>query len=549
MRLTKIKFLLASIVTVSTALAQVPSGPVNIVNLKSSTCLDMAGGTNAIQPGVGAQIWSCLGTSQINQIFQLIPVSGGYEIESTDSGLVLEPNPNSTSSTPQIVQEPFSSSKGQIWTITAAARGGYYTIKPTSKTSSCIAAANGGTSNGTVVWLSSCNKLSQQEWKFVAVSNPATISGVSPSSGPTIGGTNVTISGANFASGATVAFGGVPATGVSVANTDMILATTPPGNAGAVAVSVTNPGAAAVSKSGAFTYSALSGSGTVSYVQGNSVVPQSPQTSVTLAFPNAQTAGDLNIIVAGWNDSTATISSVTDSLGNSYSLAVGPTVQSGTATQSIYYAPNIRAGSNSVVVQFSTAAVYPDIRILEYAGANTTTPVDVVTANSGNGATSSTNPVTTNYPDLLIAANLVQTTTSGPGAGFTQRLMTLPDGDIAQDEMTTQLGSYSASAPLSSAGPWIMQMVAVRSASGSTQPPPSHVVNLSWTASSTSGVSAYNVYRGMSSTSLAQIATGVTGVSYTDANVTAGTTYYYAITALAAGQESADSNLATATIP
>jgi hypothetical protein len=102
-------------------------------------------------------------------------------------------------------------------------------------------------------------------------------------------------------------------------------------------------------------------------------------------------------------------------MGNSYSLAVGPTIQTGTSTQSIYYAPNIKAGTNSVVVQFSSAAAYPDIRILEYAGANTSTPIDVVTANSGNSTTSSTNAGTTNYADLLMAANVVQTATPVPG--------------------------------------------------------------------------------------------------------------------------------------
>src|SRR5208283_4707100 len=50
----------------------------------------------------------------------------------------------------------------------------------------------------------------------------------------------------------------------------------------------------------------------------------------------------------------------------------------------------------------------------------------------------------------------------GPGSGFTQRLLTSPDGDIAEDEAVTATGSYSATAPLSSSGPWIMQMVAFR---------------------------------------------------------------------------------------
>ena len=46
-----------------------------------------------------------------------------------------------------------------------------------------------------------------------------------------------------------------------------------------------------------------------------------------------------------------------------------------------------------------------------------------------------------------------------------QRLLTSPDGDLAEDKMVTSTGSYSATAPLSS-GQWIMQMVAFRTPSG-----------------------------------------------------------------------------------
>ena len=83
------------------------------------------------------------------------------------------------------------------------------------------------------------------------------------------------------------------------------------------------------------------------------------------------------MVVVGWNNSTATISSVADSAGNTYLLAVGPTVQTGTATQAIYYAKNIvaaTANTNSVTVTFSTAANYPDIRIAEYAGLDPSNP-------------------------------------------------------------------------------------------------------------------------------------------------------------------------------
>ncbi|MDE3181544.1 MAG: hypothetical protein KGM47_18015, partial [Acidobacteriota bacterium] len=55
--------------------------------------------------------------------------------------------------------------------------------------------------------------------------------------------------------------------------------------------------------------------------------------------------------------------------------------------------------------------------------------------------------------------------------GFTQRLLTSPDGDIAEDEMVSSTGSYSATAPVSS-GTWIMQMVALRTLPGGGGPTP-----------------------------------------------------------------------------
>jgi hypothetical protein len=48
-------------------------------------------------------------------------------------------------------------------------------------------------------------------------------------------------------------------------------------------------------------------------------------------------------------------------------------------------------------------------------------------------------------------------------------MVTSPDGDIAEDQTVTATGSYSAAAPLSSSGPWIMQMVAFKTA-GSSSP-------------------------------------------------------------------------------
>ncbi len=205
---------------------------------------------------------------------------------------------------------------------------------------------------------------------------------------------------------------------------------------------------------------------TINYVQVNYATPQTPQATVNVTFTAAQVAGDLNVVVVGWNDSIAAVSAVTDSKGNAYARAVGPTIQTGLASQSIYYAKNIAsaaAGANTVSVTFSSPAVSPDIRILEYSGADPNNPVDVTAANSGNSTSgSSGSATTTNATDLIFGANLVQTLTSGPGSGFTTRMLTQPDGDIAEDRMVTATGSYSATAPVNPSGPWIMQMVAFR---------------------------------------------------------------------------------------
>jgi chitodextrinase len=210
----------------------------------------------------------------------------------------------------------------------------------------------------------------------------------------------------------------------------------------------------------------------ISFVQVNSSTPQTPSTSVSVIYAAAQRGGDLNVVVVGWNDSTATVTSVSDSSGNAYALAVGPTLQPGPAaggglTQAIYYAKNVAAapaGGNMVRVSFSVAAQYVDVRILEYSGVDITSPLDGGAGSAGNSGTSDSGVITTaNASDVLVAANTVWTSTASPGPGFTSRVIT-GDGDIAEDQMVTSAGSYRATTALNAAGPWVMQIAAFKAA-------------------------------------------------------------------------------------
>jgi len=210
------------------------------------------------------------------------------------------------------------------------------------------------------------------------------------------------------------------------------------------------------------------------FVQVKSATPQTASGSVAVTYTLAQKAGNLNVVVVGWNDTTSTVSTVTDSLGNNYVLAIGPTTGTG-LRQSIYYAAGIKAGSNTVTVRFNQAAKYVDVRALEYSGLDSANPLDGKAGASGSGTSASSGAATTTSAnDLIFGAGMTIAHFTGAGTGFVSRIITAPDADIAEDRTVSTTGSYSATAPNSS-GNWVMQMVAFRasgSGGGSSNPAP-----------------------------------------------------------------------------
>jgi len=92
---------------------------------------------------------------------------------------------------------------------------------------------------------------------------PPAVSGITPNSGTTAGGTSVTINGSAFVAGASVSIGGVAATSVIVNNSTTITANTPAHAAGTVNVVVTNPDAQNGTLTNGFTFTAPAGGETV----------------------------------------------------------------------------------------------------------------------------------------------------------------------------------------------------------------------------------------------------------------------------------------------
>ncbi len=174
--------------------------------------------------------------------------------------------------------------------------------------------------------------------QFTYLAAPApSVTGLTPTSGSTGGGTVVTITGSGFSAATAVSFGTKPATAYTVHSDSVITATAPPQAAGIVDITVTTPsGTSAVVTADRFTYTAA---------------PTPTVTSVTPA--SGPTAGGTLVTIFGTN------------------LAGATSVSFGTATGAI-------------------AAIYSDTAIVAVAPAHAAGTIDVtVTTYSGTSPTGS----------------------------------------------------------------------------------------------------------------------------------------------------------------
>jgi chitodextrinase/glucose/arabinose dehydrogenase len=202
------------------------------------------------------------------------------------------------------------------------------------------------------------------------------------------------------------------------------------------------------------------------FVQVASATPQSDQTQVGATYISAQKAGNTNIVAVGWSNAVSNITSVTDSAGNVYELAV-PVERGSGVSQAIYFAKNVvgaPAGTNTLTVVFDQATELVDVRAAEYSGLDPVNPFDRGASSSGNSASASSGDVTTTKASELVFGAGYGGAFSAAGTGFTSRIITVPNGDIAEDRLVTTIGSYAATAILSAPSFWVMQVATFKAA-------------------------------------------------------------------------------------
>jgi galactose oxidase-like protein/Big-like domain-containing protein len=229
-----------------------------------------------------------------------------------------------------------------------------------------------------------------------------------------------------------------------------------------------------VSGSTILTVTGGGGGGPITFVQANASTNDAAAATIAQAFPTANTAGNLIVVAVSWSDNPAPSMRATDTLGNTYSIATNDFDPGNRQGLAILYAPNIRAGANTVTVTLGITGGYRRIIVSEYSGIVTTSPLDAAAANRATGTTTanaitSTTATTTANGDLIFGVVMDDSGNFGTitaGTGFTVRA-TLNGMDLAsEDKIQGTAGPVAATFTFSRADVYLAQMAAFKAAAG-----------------------------------------------------------------------------------
>jgi hypothetical protein len=189
---------------------------------------------------------------------------------------------------------------------------------------------------------------------------------------------------------------------------------------------------------------------------------------VTLTFPSVSTSGNLIVLSIDHNDQSINVLSVTDSAGNSYQLAVGPTNWASERAYT-YYANNIKGGSQiTITITLSgTPSLYGEFYVAEYSGVATTNPLDQTSVATGtSSAFDSGSKTTTQASELIYGFVDSGSSVLTLDPSFTAREI-LNDNRLA-DKTVSSTGSYNFSGTFGSSTTWVAHMATFKG-SGATQ--------------------------------------------------------------------------------
>jgi hypothetical protein len=199
--------------------------------------------------------------------------------------------------------------------------------------------------------------------------------------------------------------------------------------------------------------------------------------SISVTTPSAVTTGNRLVVeVAAWNSGHPTISSVTDSAGDTFTEVSSVTASDGTQL-SVWTAPiTASGGTKPTIVAKPSATADMGVAVLEYSGLSTaagSAAVDQLATASGTTSTaravsSGSTPATTAANELAVGfyadSGFGDTLTGDPG--YTGRVNVAPTGDIelfVEDGVVRQGAAPAPSVTTGAATIWEMATVVFKS--------------------------------------------------------------------------------------
>lgn len=161
-----------------------------------------------------------------------------------------------------------------------------------------------------------------------------------------------------------------------------------------------------------------------------------------LAFTNPVVAHDTIIACATFDNMTATLS-LSDSIGSSFTVLLGPVdVAASSRRHYLFAATDVAGGSDSITATLSAAAPSRfELYIHEYSGISA---FDVARSAIGTSAAMTSGTMNLSASNELVFAYAWSSDTATGGAGFTVRSTAY--SNVTEDAIAISVGSYEATA-------------------------------------------------------------------------------------------------------
>ena len=219
----------------------------------------------------------------------------------------------------------------------------------------------------------------------------------------------------------------------------------------------------------------------IAFVQAVATDNGSAAASTTVAgtYASAQSVGDVIIVYVGSGSaSTLTVSSITDTKGNTYTPVATDSALSGVAYYAIVYqcivSNSATAGSNTLTVTFGTSQQFNFLLCGEYSGVDNVTPVDSTNTANGSGTAATVSATASFTGDEILGFDIWDTGGNTVGSGFTQRGLCSASGVQYEDKAASGTGSQTANSTGSSAA-WLQRIVLLKAAGAASAATPAFI--------------------------------------------------------------------------